>query len=173
MIVDLLTTEAETDRQLATVDRLQSAMDRPAAMQDRADSVGGPPQPGLDPETGVLLTGEGLWVLTQELRTASVQDRPVHAAFVDLNPLLAAGVTLAESVARLRALLSHRDLVVRWGLTEFLVVVLGESEAVEADLAAAIPGWTGLQSPSPDQPLESFLEQILDPGLVPAVVVRE
>jgi hypothetical protein len=120
----LLVTEAETDHQLATVDRLHSAMDRVAALHDRHSSAAAPSASGFDPETGVLTAGEGLYALESRWGDVTEGHDRMSAALVDLaEPLAEKGAELVALVDRIRASLSHRDLVLRWSVTGFLVVL--------------------------------------------------
>ena len=159
----LLVTEAETDRQLATVDRLQSAMDRLAAAQDRMAALQGPTSPGLDEETGVLLTGEGLWVLGRELLVADEADRPVSAVLIDVAGQVTPERSLPRVVDHLRRGLSHRDLVVRWGPTQFLVVLLEDDDAA-AWLTTATGRTLDLVPRQRGQSLEDFLAAVTGTG---------
>jgi hypothetical protein len=170
--VQLLVAEAETDRQLATVDRLEAAMDRLAAVQDRAATLTAPLITGIDPETGALTTGEGLWVLTRLLADPDATD--VGATLVDVGPALERGsgaAGLAVAVDALRAGLTHRDLVVRWSPTQFLVVVLGPAP----DLARVVGGLVDVE-PGPfvtreaRMPLEEFLAAVVGRAADPTAV---
>ena len=160
-------TEAETDRQLATVDRLESAMDRHAAVQDRVSTLAAPLVTGIDPETGALTPGEGLWVLAQLLALPEVPD--LEAALVDLAPALVRGtgtVGLASAVDDLRGSLTHRDLLVRWSATQFLVVLVGR--AADGPLAPATQQFVGVEPPRfvphvLGTSLESYLAAIAGP----------
>jgi hypothetical protein len=161
----LLVAEAETDRQLATVDRLEAAMDRLAAVQDRVATLTAPLITGIDPDTGALTTGEGLWVLTRLLVDTEATD--VRATLVDVGPALERGsgaAGLAAAVDVLRSGLSHRDLVVRWSPTQFLVVVLGAPPALEqlvGTLSDVEPG--PFVSHEPGMALEDFLAAVTGP----------
>jgi hypothetical protein len=133
--LSLLVVEAETDRQLATVDRLQSAMDRLATVQDRAVALSRLPAAGLDPDTGVLTTGEGLLALSRELIADDDSHTSVAGAIVDFGAVLTRDAPgLVALVDELRRSLSNRDLVIRWSATSFLVVLVGADAWRTADL---------------------------------------
>ena len=158
----LLVAEAETDRQLATLDRLQSAMDRLAAVQDRMDTPQGPASPGRDTETGVLMTGEGLWLLERELLAADEDSRSVAAVLIDVSDQVTSGRPLPRVVDEVRRCLSHRDLVVRWSSTQFLVVLL-EEDASSAARLGAVTGTVVLPVERPgEQSLEEFLAAVTE-----------
>ena len=167
--MDLLVAEAETDRQLATVDRVESAMDRLAAVQDRVSTLAAPLVTGIDPETGALTAGEGLWVLAQLLALPDVPE--LEAALVDLAPLLARGSGshgLSAATDDLRGSLTHRDLLVRWTATQFLVVLVARppEEEFPAPAAKALAGLQPLQfvRHGPGASLEAYLDAVVGPG---------
>jgi hypothetical protein len=171
--VQLLVAEAETDRQLATVDRLEAAMDRLAAVQDRVSTLAAPLVTGIDPDTGALTAGEGLWVLAQLLALPEVPD--LQAALVDVAAVLARGsgpVGLAAAVDDLRGSLTHRDLLVRWTATQFLVVLVGRS--ADGPLSPAAQQFVGVEPPRfvphvLGTSLESYLAAIAGPEPATAV----
>ena len=83
----------------------------------------------------MLLTGEGLWLLERELLAADEAQRAVAAVLLEVAGPVASGRSLPRVVDDLRRCLSHRDLVVRWTTTQFLVVLLDEDQGSAARLA--------------------------------------
>jgi hypothetical protein len=167
--IGLLVAEAETDRQLATVDRLQSAMDRLAAVQDRLSSAVAPTVASFDPETGVLTAGEGLYALERQWDDVTDGRGRMSAALVDLaEPLLDGDIDIVSLVDRLRASLSHRDFVLRWSATGFLVVLTDTStprqiEQVLVDIGVEPVTFVDRED---DQTLQGFLESVVT-GAIP------
>lgn len=162
---------AATLRDVLALERERRSADRAAAgllpptnpfTTDRQDveSVAVAPPLGLDPETGVLLPSEGLWVLGRELARADAGGEPVSGVVLDVEALLTPSQNLTTVVDRLRRMLSHRELVVRWTTTSFLVVVVGHDGAATAALEDLLTEPPALVRRTHGQSLASFLEAV-------------
>jgi hypothetical protein len=169
----LLVIEAETDRQLASVDRLQAAMDRLAAMQDRVVKVAATAIVGADPRTGVYSAGDGLFALQREIEVADAGGTTLRAALVELDAVTGSEERGVGSVVDgLRAVLGHRDLVLRWSGAQILVALVGDSHPAELEAMAMTLGIDHfvLVTRTDGQDLDEFVAAVVAAAAEPAAL---